>query len=263
AHQVRQIRTEAPICRSAADRVTVDTCSCFENAPAGGYLFILRRRLLLRSDPRVKIFGAVYGHPQKHLGVLRPAILRALAEKDSGASRIHPHTVRVVRNQVGLTAKLRNPEAVVRIGGKQLQECGPGMCGITHGNVQLVCGDDPEAWIPILPPELMPNDGDVYSTRRLWSILDRVNHLGGSDEQHHHDQNRNNSPGQLNLCASVYLCRFAAVIRRSAAEFHDGVHQQTADDDEYDCRDGKHKHGQIKDRPGWRGLWSEDVRETR
>src|SRR6266581_4748391 len=102
--QWRSMHAEAPVCRCAADRVTVDAGRRFENAPARDCFLVLSRGLLLRSNPRVKIFSTVDRYAQEHLAVLRPAILRTLAEKDARAMRIHPHAVRVVRNQVGLAA---------------------------------------------------------------------------------------------------------------------------------------------------------------
>src|SRR5207247_9061560 len=148
--------TAAPVWGGTADRLTVAAGGRSENAPAGDRLFVPNRGLQLCPTPSVEIFSTVHRHAQQHLGVLRPAILRALAEKDAGAIRIHPHLVYPIRNQVGFTGKLRNPEAVVSVGGKQLQECWLRTCRIAHGNVQLVCRHDPEPWIPKLPPELVP-----------------------------------------------------------------------------------------------------------
>ena len=121
AHQVRQIRTEASVGGRAADRVTIDAGGRFEHSPAGQHLVVLRRGLLLRANPRVKVLGTVHDDAQEHLGVLRPAVLRALTEKHAGPLRVHPHLVDAIRNQVGLAGQLRNPEAVVGVGGKQLQ----------------------------------------------------------------------------------------------------------------------------------------------
>ena len=126
---------------------------------------VLNGGLLLCADPRGKIRGPVHGNAQQHLGVLRAAILRALAEIDSRTRRVDPHLVHAIRNQVGLAAQLRDPEAVVGVGRQQLQECGRGMRGIAHRNVQFVCRDDAELRIPELPPELMADDGDVESRR--------------------------------------------------------------------------------------------------
>src|SRR5262245_38891710 len=137
------------------------------------------------------------------------------------------------------------------------------MCSITDGNVQLVCCDDPEPWIPKLPPELMSNGGDLDSCRRLWSILDRMDHSCRSYKQHDHDQDRNDRPGQLNLSTPVHLGRLTVAVSGRTAELHDGVHKQSKDDHEYDCRDGEHKHRQMNNRLGRCGLGRKDTRETR
>ena len=81
---------------------------------------VLDRGLLLRANPRVEFVGRIDRHPLQHLGVLRSAVLRALAEKHARSMRIHPQMVHPVRNQVGFAGELRNPEAVVGVGGEQL-----------------------------------------------------------------------------------------------------------------------------------------------
>ncbi len=83
--------------------------------PAGEFFIILVCRLLLRTNPGVKIFGAVHRHPQKHLGMLRAAILRALPEINPRLSRIHPHLVNAIRNQISFPPKLGNPKTVVGV----------------------------------------------------------------------------------------------------------------------------------------------------
>ena len=90
--------------------------------PRWRHACVLSRGLLLCAHPRGKIFRTVHRNAQQHLGMLCSAVLRALAKKDSRALRVHPHSVRVVGNQVGLSREFRDPEAVVGIGRKQLQE---------------------------------------------------------------------------------------------------------------------------------------------
>src|SRR4029077_18612845 len=99
---------------------------------------------------------------QKHLRVLGSAILRALAEKNAGAVRVHPHAVGVIRNQVGFASELRNPEAVVRVSRKQTQECRSGMTRVTYRDVQLVRGNDAQFRIAKLPPVLVADRGDFH-----------------------------------------------------------------------------------------------------
>src|SRR5262245_26905158 len=109
----------------------------------------------------------------------------------------------------------------------------------------------------------MSNGGDLDSCRRLWSILDRVDHSCCSQKQHDHDQDRNDRPGQLNLSTAVHLSRLTVDICCRTTELDDGIHKQSKDDHEYDCRYGKYKHRQMKNRLGWCGLGREDIRETR
>src|SRR5450432_2878170 len=97
------------------------------------------------------------------------------------------------------------------------------MTGIADWDVQFVGCDDAKLWIAKLPPVLMSNHGDFNGTRRLWSILNRVDHSRRGQEQNNDDQNRNNCPGQLNLSASVHLSRLAAAIHRSCTELDDRV----------------------------------------
>ena len=91
-------------------------------ASAGDRRFVLDRGLALGANPRVEFVGRIDRHAQQHLGVLGPAVLRALAEKDARSMRIEPQVVHSVRNQVDFAGELRNPEAVVGVGGQQLQE---------------------------------------------------------------------------------------------------------------------------------------------
>ena len=95
---MRQVRAEASISDGAPNRVAVYASCCFENASAGGYILVEHCRLLLGADPGGKLFGVVNANPQQHLRVLRAAILRALAEKNSCLVRIHPHVIHAIRN---------------------------------------------------------------------------------------------------------------------------------------------------------------------
>ena len=51
----------------------------------GGYACVLNGGLLLGADPGGKLFRTVHRDAQQHLCVLNSAVLRALAEKDSGS----------------------------------------------------------------------------------------------------------------------------------------------------------------------------------
>src|SRR6266481_829994 len=97
------------------------------------------------------------------------------------------------------------------------------MTGVAHRDVQFVGRDNSQLRISELPPVLMSNRGDLYSARRFWSILNRVDYSRGGQEQDNDNQNWNDRPRQLNLRASVYLSRLAAGIRRSSTELNDGI----------------------------------------
>src|SRR5205807_751921 len=78
---MRQVWAKASISRCSRYGVAVDTRSAFESTPAGAHACVLNRRLLLRAYPRGKIPGTIHKDAQKHLGMLCPAVLCALAEK--------------------------------------------------------------------------------------------------------------------------------------------------------------------------------------
>src|SRR6266566_7235753 len=99
------------------------------------------------------------------------------------------------------------------------------MTGIAHRDVQFVSCDDPQSRISKLPPVLMSNRGVLYSARRFWSILNRVDYSRSGQEQDDDNQNWNDRPGQLNLRAPIYLSRLPSGIRRSPTELNDGIDQ--------------------------------------
>ena len=135
------------------------------------------RGLLLRREPTRRSRRALSTDTRSSiLACCVPQYCAHWPRKMPGRMRIHPHLVDAVRNQVGLAGELRNPEAVVGVGGQQLQERRSRPRRIAHRNVQLVGRDDAERRIAVLPPELMPDDRDFEGGRRLWRVLDRVNH---------------------------------------------------------------------------------------
>jgi len=217
AHQVRQIRTEAPRSVRACDCMAVHARGRFEDALSGDFLLVRIRGLLLCADPCFEGFGTFDRNPQQHFRVLRAAVLSALPEKDARLVRVQPHLVDAIWNEVCFSRKLRNPKAVISVGGEQFQECGRRMSGIADGNMQLVRCNDAERRVSKLPPELVTDDGDFQSRGGFRSVLDRVNYSGGSQKQDDYDQNRNDGPGQLDLRTPVYLgrlaLRIAAVLR--------------------------------------------------
>src|SRR5712675_3630754 len=99
------------------------------------------------------------------------------------------------------------------------------MTGVAQRDVQFVGCNDSQLRISELPPVLMSNRGDLYSARRFWSILNRVDHSRRGQEQDNNNQNWNDRPGQLNLRASVHLSGLAAGILCSPTELNDGIEQ--------------------------------------
>ena len=81
--------------------------------------------------------------------------MSTLAEVQARCLRINPHCVDVIRDEIRLSRQLRNPEAMVNIGGRELEEC-RFRCRITaHGYVEFVGGDDTVLRVPEFPPKLM------------------------------------------------------------------------------------------------------------
>src|SRR6266850_3198511 len=111
---------------------------------------------------------------------------------------VDPSSVWVIRNQVGLSCKLRYPETVIRVGGKQFQECRCGMRWVAHGNMEFVRGDNAEPGIPKFPPKLVSDCGHLHRLCRLGRVLDCVNNSRGREKKDNNDQNRNDGPGEFN-----------------------------------------------------------------
>src|SRR5437016_784537 len=126
--------------------------------------------------------------------MLNPAVLRALTKKDSGAQWVHPHSVRMVGNQVGLTREFRDPEAVVSVSRKQGQERRSRIRGIAHRDVQLIRCNDPQLRVAKLPPVLVPDGSDLDGARWLGSILNRMEYSRRCQEQDDNDENGNDRP---------------------------------------------------------------------
>src|SRR5260370_8069230 len=110
---------------------------------------------------------------------------------------VDPSPVWVIRNQVCLSCKLRYPEAVIRVGGKQFQECRCGMSGVAHRDMEFVCGDDAELGILKFPPKLMPDCGHLHRLCGLRRGLDRVTHSPDPPIKHHTHHNRTYHPSHL------------------------------------------------------------------
>src|SRR5262249_50206094 len=147
AHQVCEVRTKTAVAVRPVDRMAIQAGCSLEDLSSSGLLFIIVCWLLLPFHPGLEVFRAVYVYAQKHLRVLRPAVLRTLPEKYAGLMRIQPCLVRVIWNQVCLPGKLWYPETVIRISGKQFQECRCRVSSVAHGNMEFVRRDHAESGI--------------------------------------------------------------------------------------------------------------------
>src|SRR5262249_3724516 len=127
AHHVCEVWTETSSAVGAANPMTIYASSRFKDVSSRGFFLILIRRLLLCAYPGIEVFRGIHIHAQKHLRVLCPAVLRALAEKQASIAGIQPSLVWVIGNQVCLSRELRHPEAVIRVRGEQFQKCRCGM----------------------------------------------------------------------------------------------------------------------------------------
>src|SRR5215468_5555924 len=112
---MREIRTKTSSAVGPVDRVAVQARGALEHMSSRSFFFILVRWLLLLVCPSLEVFRAVYVHAQKHLRVLRPAVLRALPEKQARIAGIEPRPVWMIRDQVCLSSKLGNPKTVVSV----------------------------------------------------------------------------------------------------------------------------------------------------
>src|SRR6516164_9095930 len=105
---MREIGTKTPSAVGPGDCMAVKAGGALKHMPSRSFSFILVRWLLLLVYPSLEVFRAIHVHAQKHLRVLRPAVLCALPQKQARLVGIEPRLVRVIRNQVRLSCKLRD-----------------------------------------------------------------------------------------------------------------------------------------------------------
>src|SRR5271163_1020153 len=121
--------------------MAVDTSRRFKNPAAFTDCITQLRWLAFFLDPPVELILRFDVHAQEHFGVLGAAILGTLTKEDPNFMRIDPSVVSSVRNQVSFPSQAWDPEAVIRVCGKQSDKSRPGMGRIADRDVQLVCRD--------------------------------------------------------------------------------------------------------------------------
>src|ERR1700722_115539 len=104
--------------------------------------------------------------------MLCSAILRTLAEVETGLLWIEPHGIGVIGNQVGLTAQTRNPEAVIGVRGEKRDKGWARIGRVADRHMEFVCGYNLQARIAVLPPELMADCNLLMRVARLGDCLD-------------------------------------------------------------------------------------------
>src|SRR3954466_11827198 len=111
-----QVWAKASVRGGSGHTMAVHAGIAFKNSLTCDCAWVFDSRSLLGANPVGKIRGSIYRNAEQHLRVLYSTVLGTLAKKNTGALRIHPHSVGVVRNEVSLACKLWHPKAVVSIG---------------------------------------------------------------------------------------------------------------------------------------------------
>ena len=256
---MRQIGAKAAIGWGSGHGVAVDARGSFIDAAAGGDTCIHNRGLFLSLHPSGEAFGRIHVDAQEHLGVLRAAVLRALAEEQAGLVRIEPHIVDAVRNQVSFSVELRNPEAVIRVRGEKFEKRRSRISWIADGNVKFVRSDDTERGVAELPPELMTDGDDIHSSGRLGSVLNGMYNAGAREEQDDNDQDWNDSPGEFDLGAAIDLRGFARRVALFGAELVHAIDKQRENDNKDEAADFENEARYLVDHVGGCRAWEENI----
>ena len=191
--------------------------------------------------------------------MLRSAILRALSEEEARLLRLDPRLVGEVRDQVGLAREPRDPEAVIGIGGQELQERGRRIRRVGDRNVELVRGHDVLPRIAILPPELVADHRHFERVLRSRRILHGRDDARRRQKEDQDDEDGRDGPRQLDLVASIDLRRLATVVVLLPLVLPDGVRQQPEHHDEDRRRDDQDEDRQLENRSCRRGGRREDL----
>src|SRR6266481_9974382 len=140
--------------------------------------------------------------------------------------RLDPHVINAIWNQICLSCKTWDPEAVVGSRRSQGHEGRCWMRRVAHRYMRFVGGDHTQGGITEFPPKLMADGDDFDRPGRLGGILDRMDYACGGEEQHQYDEHRDHRPCEFHLIAAINLRRFAAVVGAAPAILRDGIHEQ-------------------------------------
>src|SRR5262249_58407830 len=97
----------------------------------------------------------MHDHPEQHVGVLHPAILRAVANISSRLKGFDPHSILPIGNHIGFAGELRHPEAMRDIRRLELEEGWPSFARLTDRHMPHIRRHDTQLAVPTFPPPLV------------------------------------------------------------------------------------------------------------
>src|ERR1700757_1426543 len=119
------------------------------------------------------------------------------------------------------------------------------MIGAAERNVNLVHRINALLRISKFPPVLVAYYCNLKGGAWLGRVLDSEDHARRREKDHDNDEDRNDSPGQLDLIASVDLRRLALLVSRTRSVADHDIGEQAANDDENRTRNSKNEHAQL------------------
>src|SRR6185295_17235213 len=129
-------------------------------------------------------------------------------------------------------------------------------------HVQFVGGDDAQFRITYLPPPLMSDDRSLDGAWRWFSILYVSNRSRCHQDQHEHDQDRQDCPGKFDLIASVNLWGLARFITGAVSKTDEPINEQAGNNDEDNGANCENQDGSLFDLLSGLGEWAEDASDA-
>src|SRR5882724_11476659 len=120
----------------------------------------------------------------------------------------------------------------------ELQKGGARSTTIACRYVEFVCCHYAQFWITYLPPPLMSDYCGLDRGRRRLAVLYVSDRARGDQNQHEHDQQRQDGPRKFDLVTAVDLRRLTQFISGAVSKANDRIDEQTGDDDEDRPADG-------------------------